>query len=316
MFALNMASLSLDRRSARRRMSHCLMACSLCLIVAPGSHASDTVEKYLAALRAGLDVRVIEALRSIDGTARQLLAVRAYVRSAAQLDERWSWNDAQIAAYADSPEKLRLDTAIARVRCSFESANPGHTLFVNEDIRSLDKQIDKWNRSETVKQAADHMLETFRAEVARPAFPKAKTPKGVSAFRDLLVSYKPEPTPSLAAPGLSLHGRMQAVDFQVMAGDRLVAGTDVSTVTESWEASGWKAKLQSAVNKANAGFVGPLKSPNEPWHYDFRPGAAAELTLPASECAGAANQAAFRADIHMVRVVRDSGPFRRHATAD
>ena len=278
---------AIDLLLRRRRMSHCLMACTLFWGVAPGSYAADTVEEHLAALRPGLDARVIETLAAIDGTARQLLAVRSYVRGAAHLEERWSWNDAQIAAYASSTEKIRLDTAIARVRCSFESANPGYTLFVNENIRSLDKQIDKWNRSETVKQSADHMLETFRAEVARPAFPRANSPQGMSAFRNLLVSFKPVPTPSLAAPGLSLHGRMQAVDFQVMAGNRLVAGTDVSSVTAAWETSGWKAKLQSAVNQANAGFVGPLKNPDEPWHYDYRPDATVESTPTLSTCARA-----------------------------
>lgn len=267
-----------------RSLSRYLPVCVLCWIVVPGSHAGDRVEDYLAALRAGLDARVIGALDAIEGTGRQLLAARSYVRSAALLDERWSWDEAQIAAYADSPEKLRLDAAIARVRCNFESANPGHTLFVNENIRSLDRQIEKWNRSETIKRSADYMLETFRAEVASPAFPKAKSPKGMAAFRSLLISFKPIPTPSLAAPGLSLHGRMRAVDFQVMKGDRLVADTDVTSVIKTWETSGWKAKLQSAVADANAGFVGPLKNPDEPWHYDFRPDAAAEPAPPPSGC--------------------------------
>ena len=285
---LLMKCCSHGRGSARRRLLRYLSTLTLCWIVAPGSYAADTVEEYLAALRAGLDTRVIEALADIDGTGRQLLALRSYIRSEAHLDERWSWNDAQIAAYDGSAEKLRLDAALASVRCSFESANPGHTLFVNETIRSLDKQIDKWNRSESVKQAADHMLETFRAAVAAPAFPRANSPKGISAFRNLLMTFKPVPTPSLAAPGLSLHGRMQAVDFQVMSGNRLVAGTEVSTVAEAWEASGWKAKLQSAVNEADAGFVGPLKNPNEPWHYDFRPVETAEVTPSLSACARAA----------------------------
>lgn len=276
------------RGSARRRLFHYLPMFALCWIVAPGSHAGGTVEEYLSALRSGLDARVIDALGAIEGTGRQLLAVRSYVRSAAHLDERWAWTDVQIATYAGSSEKQRLDAAIARVRCKFESANPGHTLFVNDTVRSLDRQIEKWNRSETIKRSADYMLETFRAEVATPAFPGANTPEGMSAFRSLLVTFKPIPTPSLAAPGLSLHGRMQAVDFQVMAGNRLVAGTDPATVVETWEASGWKAKLQSAVNEANAGFVGPLKSPDEPWHYDFRPSAGVELipaacTPPAAE---------------------------------
>ncbi|HEU5137515.1 MAG TPA: hypothetical protein VFU13_20395, partial [Steroidobacteraceae bacterium] len=276
-FRLQMRRLPLDRASARRRLSHYFPAFVFCWIVAQGGYAGDTVEEYLAAVHAGLDARVIDALGAIEGTGRKLLAVRSYVRNTGQLDERWSWNDAQIAAYAGSPEKRRLDAAIARVRCRFEAANSGHTLFVNEAVRSLDRQIEKWNRSETIKRSADYMLQTFRAEVARQAFPRANSPEGVAAFRNLLVSFKPVPTPSLAAPGLSLHGRMQAIDFQVMAGNRIVAGTDPSTVIETWETSGWKAKLQSAVDEANAGFVGPLKNPDEPWHYDFRPGAGVDL---------------------------------------
>lgn len=261
------------------------LACALCWIVSAGTYASDSVEEYLVALRAGLDSRVIEALGAIEGTGRQLLAVRSYVRNEALLDERWSWNDAQIAAYAGSPEKLRLDAAIMRVRCNFEAANSGHTLFVNETVRSLDRQIEKWNRSETIKKSADYMLEAFRAAVATQAFPKANSPEGVAAFRNLLVTFKPIPTPSLAAPGISLHGRMRAVDFQIMSGDRLVAGTDPTTVVETWETTGWKAKLQSAIKEANVGFVGPLQNPDEPWHYDFRPGVGDDPIPAPSGCA-------------------------------
>jgi hypothetical protein len=267
------------------RRSHYLPACVLCWAVAPGSNAGDTVEEYLSALRAGLDTRVVEALGEIDGTARQLLAARSYLRSASQLDERWSWSDAQIAAYTGSPDKQRLDAAIASVRCHFESANPGHTLFVNDTVRSIDRQVVKWNRSETIKRSADHMLERIQSEVARETFPGANSPEGMSAFRDLLVSFKPDPTPSLAAPGLSLHGRMLAVDFQVMARGRIVAGTDPTTVVETWDTPGWRAKLQTAVGEANAGFVGPLKNPNEPWHYDFRPGTDGDLMAARPGCA-------------------------------
>jgi hypothetical protein len=82
---------------------------------------------------------------------------------------------------------------------------------------------------------------------------------------------------------------MRAVDFQVMAGNRLVAGTEISSVVETWETSGWKAKLQAAVNEADVGFAGPLKNPNEPWHYDFRPVAGLHPTPPPPHCASPAN---------------------------
>jgi hypothetical protein len=78
---------------------------------------------------------------------------------------------------------------------------------------------------------------------------------------------------------------MLAVDFQIMARDRIVAGTDPTTVVETWDTPGWRAKLQAAVSEANAGFVGPLKNPNEPWHYDFRPGKDVELMAARSGCA-------------------------------
>ena len=55
------------------------------------------------------------------------------------------------------------------------------------------------------------------------------------------------------------------------------------------ECSGWKAKLQRAIDEANAGFVGPLKNPNEPWHYDFRPDAAAQLAAENAGCVRPAN---------------------------
>ena len=282
-------SLPLHGGRSARRPPHYFTALALSFIITSASYAGDTVEQYLRALRPGLDARASETLGAIKGTGRRLLAVRSYVRSAALMDERWSWTQEQIAAYAGSPEQLRLEAAIARVRCHFESANPGHTLYVNENIRSLDEQIEKWNRSETIKQSAHYMLETVRAEVAAATFPRANSPEGVSAFRNLLVSFKPVPTPSLAAPGLSLHGRMRAVDFQVMSGDRLVAGTDVSSVVETWERSGWKAKLQTAVKEADVGFAGPLKNPDEPWHYDFRP-VAGDHPIPAPlNCASSAN---------------------------
>jgi len=266
-------------------MRICLSSVLLSCVISPGSFAGNTVQEYLAALQATLEPRVVESLERIEGTGSRLLAARAYIRNAAHLDERWSWSEAQIAAFEGSPAQQRLNDAIANVRCIFQSANPGYTLFVNETVRSLDQQIDKWNRSESVKRAADHMLETIRAELAKPGFPAADSPGGVAAFRDLLVNHKPVPTPTLAAPGLSLHGRMQAVDFQVHAGNRIVAGPDASSVTAAWESSGWKSKLQAAVIEADSGFVGPLKTPNEPWHYEFRPDPNSESAAqPATAC--------------------------------
>jgi hypothetical protein len=252
-------------------MIRALLTGGVLLCVGAPVLANDLVEQHLAVLRADFDAPVAAALDAIDGTGRRLLAARSYLRSAAHLAERWSWTEAQIEAYAGSPEQVRLDAAIARVRCEFEAANPGYTLFVNPAIRSLDVQIEHWNRNDSVAQAAEGMLGAVSAAVAAATFPKARTPAGKAAFQRLLAGHETRPKPTIAAPGLSLHGRMQAIDFQVKAGERIVAGPEVASIDEAWEATGWKLKLQVAVETADAGFSGPLQDPYEPWHYDFRP---------------------------------------------
>jgi hypothetical protein len=75
-------------------------------------------------------------------------------------------------------------------------------------------------------------------------------------------------TPTLAVPGLSPHGQSRAFDFQVMRGSQLIAGPSSPS---SWDESGWTSKLQEAVRRASTKFSGPLASPREPWHYDYRP---------------------------------------------
>jgi len=73
----------------------------------------------------------------------------------------------------------------------------------------------------------------------------------------------------LAAPGLSLHGQSRALDFQVRKGTQTIAGPEVASVASVWEKQGWARKLQEAVDPAQGVFVGPLQSPDEPWHYEY-----------------------------------------------
>ena len=83
------------------------------------------------------------------------------------------------------------------------------------------------------------------------------------------------PTPTIAAPGLSLHGQMRAVDFQVHQPGRVVAGPSTATIATDWAAAGWAAKLDAAVREASERFVGPQASPPAPWHYTYVPEAVA-----------------------------------------
>ena len=226
------------------------------------------IEAALSALAISLDPRVAETLEGIEGTGRRLLAMRAYLRAGPQLDERWSWSAEQAAAFEDTDEKRALDAAVARVRCTFESRHPGYTLWVNPEFRSLDLQLTRWNENPLVGLAGASLLAAV--ESAEDAG-IGDTPAGVTALREFLLAHSPSPVPPLAAPGLSPHGRLRAVDFQVESAGRIVAGTETASIAAQWIAEGWKERLRAAVALADAGFEGPLASPDEPWHYEFRP---------------------------------------------
>ena len=91
-----------------------------------------------------------QAVQRIEGTGRQLLALRSYVRSGDTLAARWSWSQAQIDVYRQSVEYRELLREIEAIRTHFESANPGFQLYANTEVRSLDLQIERWNENDTV----------------------------------------------------------------------------------------------------------------------------------------------------------------------
>lgn len=240
------------------------------------------VDATLATLAAGLDSRAASALERIEGTGRRLLAARAYLRAGEALTARWSWTAEEAAAFDATAERRALDAAVARVRCEFESRHPGYTLWVNPEFRSLEVQLARWNENETVGIAGARLLAAAEHALAGT---EARTPGAVAVLRELLIAHLPSPVLPLAAPGLSPHGRLQAIDFQVETAGRIVAGTDTASIAREWIADGWKARLHAAVESADAGFEGPLASPNEPWHYEFRPTAAQSQLLAGVDAA-------------------------------
>jgi len=247
----------------------------LCLaLAAPAICAQATEEAlsaHLAAVRSALDPRAASALAHIEGSGRQLLAARSYLRAGGSIAERWSWSDAEIAAWQDSPAQSALDAAVARVRTAFESANPGYTLHVNPEVRSFEIQLERWNTNESIASAAFALREAAVTMVRGQEFPAPGTPIAQAAFGDFLRAFVPSPTPPLAAPGLSAHGQMRAVDFVITQGDRIVAGASTADIPAIWIGQGWAERLNSAVLASGAPFAGPLRIPDEPWHYDYRP---------------------------------------------
>jgi hypothetical protein len=232
---------------------------------------AEPLDACIATIAAELDPHVADALSRIDGTGRRLLALRSYLRSSAHLADHWSWTQGQIAAYQESPEYGELQRAIDRVNASFMNANPGYELWVNPEVRSLDVQIEHWNTNESVAEAAEGLAAAASEQIASPAYEKAGPASAARKLQSFLGAYVPVPTPAIAAPGLSLHGQVRAVDFQVHQGGRVIAGPEISTMEAEWDAAGWSARLEAAVRAAGGQFVGPLASPREPWHYTFTP---------------------------------------------
>jgi hypothetical protein len=210
-----------------------------------------------------------EILPRIQGLGGQLLALRSYLR-ARDLAARWSWTEAQIAAWQGSAAQRAAFDAVARVQRAFADRNPGYMVYANLQVRSLEVQLARWNGNASVLAAADALVPAARAAcTASLASPAAR-------FADWLLAWTPPAAPTLAAPGLSPHGQGRAFDFQVQKPDPvLVAGTDARRMQADWRDGGWEAKLAEAVRASGAAFTGPLRSPDEPWHYAFTPGVAA-----------------------------------------
>lgn len=212
--------------------------------------------------------RSSEAINQIDGVDRKLLALRSYLRAGPSLDERWSWTKAEIDAFQGSPEQAALLAEVAAISEHFAARNPGYELYANTKVRSLDVQIARWNENVSVGSAA---LELFTS--LSDQFPGIGSNGTINRAKleRWLRSYSSEQRASLAAPGLTRHGQGHAIDFQIMKNGTFVAPADTSLVATVWAANGWADKLAESIAAAGPSFDGPLASPNEPWHYDYRP---------------------------------------------
>jgi hypothetical protein len=225
---------------------------------------NDKLNAHFNALAQTFPPKVQEALRMIGHPARQLLALRRYIRKAKGLDTQWVWSHEQIRSYQASPQFARVRMEIEKVRNKFEELNPGYTLGVSP-IRDLPRQVALWNGNKTVHAAAEDLERKSLQEIGK--YPDAPDPASTEKFRAFLGHCSVHPEPTSAAPGLSDHGQMRAVDFIVMQGHRKVADTATATIGIQWDAPGWTKKLNDAVTLSKSLFIGPLQHPREPWHY-------------------------------------------------
>lgn len=227
------------------------------------------LDQYLEHIAAGLPQKSAEALEQIDGTARRLLAARAYLRAGDNLRTRWSWSADEITAHTRSAEYRVLIAETEQIRQRFEAQNPGYTLYANTEARSLELQITRFNTNKSVAKVANTLHKQALAELAKGSYGSPGKAEAVERFKKFLTGWRPPVAAALAAPGISRHGQLRAIDFQIMKDGAIVAPTETGTVKRNWDSPGWTEKLQAAV--AGSKFSGPLRSPYEPWHYEYNP---------------------------------------------
>jgi hypothetical protein len=154
----------------------------------------------------------------------------------------------------------------ARVQATFARDNPGYSLGVSPP-RSLSRQVHLWVTSSSAQAAGERLVRTVSRELAKPTYVLPPPVTTVESFAAWLRELTVDPEPGNAAPGTSDHGQVRAVDFVVMRGSELVAGTTRSTIPSAWTAPGWAKKLADAV--AGTRLRGPLRTPYEPWHWSI-----------------------------------------------
>jgi hypothetical protein len=229
--------------------------------------SDDQIELYRDALAAEIAPRARAVLDRIEGTPRQLLALRSYVRMRKRVEERWSWTQEQIEAFSKTLEYRKLIQEVEGVQARFEADNPGYTLYANTEVRSLDVQLERWNENRTVSDVAESIQRAVRKELVKSDYPAQPDDAAVERFRDFLRHWWPRRAAPLAAPGLSLHGQLRAIDFAVLKDGKIVAPTNLVAAETVWQKDGWSEKLKRAT--AGTAFAGPLQVPNEPWHYEY-----------------------------------------------
>lgn len=221
------------------------------------------------ALAKNLPARAADALDGIPEPGPKLLAARSYYRSSARLDSLWSWDEVRISAYQGTPEQIAMLDEIERISRHFADSNPGFTLYANTRVRSLDEQISSWNGNASVAAAGAALLAALAGDPSIQV--SAENGELPAQLKIWLSAHVPKPSPNLAAPGLSAHGQMRAIDFQIEKNGSLIAPADTAKVDSVWRAQGWDVKLKASIIQSGPEFQGPLLSPDEPWHYTYTP---------------------------------------------
>ena len=233
---------------------------------------SSLLREYAEQVIPELPEHVRTTLDRIPDFSRRMLALSYYIRRWKELENGWSWTAEEVSAFKLTDEYARMLVEIEKVKREFAESNPGYSLAVNVQARSLGSQIRKWNTVASVRRAAGDFIDScsrlFEDTLLFPTHPDSPS---VSRFHDFLQTYGPREgrVPTVAVPGLSKHGQLRAFDFKVKKGRRLIAGASSRTIQSRWERPGWTDKLREAIFTVSDRFEGPLDVPYEPWHYNY-----------------------------------------------
>ena len=168
------------------------MLVAVAVLTAPTARSAQAqVESWVTLASAGLDARALDALAQIHGDNRRLLALRAYLRAGDSLPERWSWSQRQLWDYLSTPEGRAAAADIEAVTAEFAAENPGFSLEVNRQPRSLEQQLARWNENSGVGSVADSLERSLSRQFTSKGTPDAEL------LRRALLDW----TPATAAPG-------------------------------------------------------------------------------------------------------------------
>jgi hypothetical protein len=231
----------------------------------------EKLDAYYRVIANTFPSKVQQTLKMIGEPSLELLALRRYIQKEKDLDVQWVWSERQIKDFEKSPEYGRTKIEIDKVKQTFTRLNGEEYTLGSSPIRNLDKQVRLWKGNKKVRTGAKDVRRKCLRELAN--YPDLPDLQATGNFRTFLKKCSVHPEPTSAAPGLSDHGQMHAVDFVILKKGETIAGTDTQTIESKWDAAGWTDKLKAAVTQSASLFDGPLRSPREPWHYSL-PGAA------------------------------------------
>ncbi len=241
------------------------------------SARKEKLNTYVGKVKDGLPEKARNVLPKITNYHRNLLAVRGYVKFGDRMD-RWPFStNKEEEDFKKTQAFLNLEKERKNIVKTFHEKNKKHKLECTSESRPLMKQIKFWNNNTKVLKLGQNLETKALREIRKKSYPLEPTDKAVTSFEKWLdevsltaiVDKKTYHSPSHATPGLSSHGRVQAIDFLVYKGNKKVAGAVTKTANEVWDKPGWSKKLKEAIEDVSSNWKGPLKNPYEPWHFTY-----------------------------------------------